>query len=56
MKKTYNNPTLEVVVIATQNKMLAGSNYSTSDFGGETGGTNGKTITVDGRGFDFDED
>lgn len=59
MKKIYMTPTLEVVAIQST-VILAGSNYDVNnDFGGESGGTGGKTIEVNsrqGRGFWDDEE
>ena len=54
MKKTYSNPTIEVVKIQTVG-MLAES-FGQGEFGGQTGGTSGGGITVNGRDFDFDDE
>ena len=55
MKKTYINPVMEIIKIASQNQMLAGSSFSREDdFGGGSGGTEGQGITVDGRLTDED--
>lgn len=50
MKKTYINPTLEVVKINTNNQLLAGSvMQSKGNFGDGTG------ITLGSREFDDDD-
>ncbi len=49
MKKTYINPNIEVITIASQQQMLAGSPTEQPQ--------NGDAITsAMGREFDFDED
>jgi len=53
MKKTYMNPSLEVVKIAAQ-QVLAGS--ITDAVTGTKFDSEAETETMDGRGFDFDED
>ena len=55
MKKTYINPTMEVVKVNMQQQMLAGSTLNMNgDFGGASGGTSGKGVNVDGHDDDFD--
>ena len=59
MKKTYINPSLEVIKIASQAQMLAASeNYNINGgFGNANGGSSGNGITsADGRGDDADWD
>ena len=54
MKKTYINPEMEIVKIANQQPMLAGSSFSRSyDFGGGSGDSEGIT-DADGRGTDYE--
>ena len=54
MKKTYINPTLEVVVLKFNNSLLAGSPGTKTDdtLGNEY---NSSDVTY-GRDFDFDEE
>ena len=56
MKKTYINPTMEVVKVNMQQQILAGSSFSKSgDFGGASGGSSGNGIvSADGHDDDFD--
>ena len=59
MKKTYINPTLEVVKIASHSQMMAGSTLSKQgDFGDAVtdGGTATEGFTLNGREFTFGED
>jgi hypothetical protein len=52
MKKTYINPTIEVVKIASQKQILAGSETiaTQGNYGDGTG------ITTGARNFDFDDE
>ena len=54
MKKTYINPNMEVVKIASRMQMLAGSGEETMGNKGDYG--TGSGITLGGRQMDFDED
>ena len=55
MKKTYINPEMEIVKIANQQPMLAGSSFSRSeDFGGGGGDSEGNITYADGRGTDYE--
>ena len=51
MKKTYSNPSLEVIKIATQHQMLAFSDQTT----GTKFDTTGTTATMDARRGWFDD-
>ena len=52
MKKTYSNPTMEVVKLQMHQQMLAGSLPIT----GEDATTNGSGDYNDARDFDFDDE
>ena len=54
MKKTYINPTLEVVVLKYNNSLLAGS-YGTHT-GNDLGNEFNKDDVTYGRDFDFDDE
>lgn len=53
MKKTYINPNMEVIKIASQQQMLAGSNEQSSTPAPVNGDNNYDSL---GRYFDFDDD
>ena len=53
MKKTYINPTLEVVVLKYNNSLLAGSGTKTGD---TLGNEFNKDDVTYGRDFDFDDE
>ena len=56
MKKIYINPEIEIIKIASQNQMLAGSSFSREDdFGGGSGGSSESGIgSADGHFTDED--
>ena len=51
MKKTYSNPTMEVVKLQMHQQMLAGSLDITNNEATQTDG-----VYNDARGYDFDDD